>query len=484
MKYHIRKIKTKSKKTAIQVFATIDGKRKILKHLGSGLTVGEIQKLEDKAKTWVEFEQGKTGLFPVNTDNYFNTYEFLGISYSFAYEFLNNLLIKFNFAKHLSPLFKDLIIARILEPNSKKESLIFLNEFLNIFHSEDVMYKAISKYNDNLKKELEKEAVALAKNELNFDFSFVLYDVTTLYFESFKDYEFQKPGFSKDGKSNQPQVVIGLIVSNDGFPLSYDIWKGNTFEGNTFIPILKKFKELHNIKTLTVVADSAMLSKINLEDLKKEQLNYIVGARLGNLTEKLTREILTSIKKEDGCSIRIEDLIVDYSNKRYHKDFKELEKQKTKALKYVGDTSIRTPKLKYLKTESIAATLNQNLIDKHTFLLGLKGYKTNLKLENTEIIKYYHNLFKVEHAWRIAKSDLESRPIYHRKKESIQNHILICFTALAITIYLEIKTRLSTGQIVKILKSAIDGKILNKVTGEILIDKSKRRVAEIFGKMH
>ena len=175
-------------------------------------------------------------------------------------------------------------------------------------HSLDSLYKQIVKYDESKKQGLETEIMKIAKAELNFDFSFVLYDVTTLYFESFEDYEFQKPGFSKDNKANQPQVVVGLVVTRDGLPLSYQIWKGNTFEGHTFIPILKAFKNTHKIEKLTVVADSAMLSKINFQTLKEEGLNYIVGARLGNLKQDILERVLKDFKMQDNYSTRVDDL--------------------------------------------------------------------------------------------------------------------------------------------------------------------------------
>ena len=116
--------------------------------------------------------------------------------------------------------------------------------------------------------------------------------------------------------------------------------------------------------------------------------------------------------------------------------------------------------------------MNQKLIEKNSRLLGIKGYFTNLtNVTDREIIDYYHNLFKIEHAFRIAKSDLETRPIFHHKENSIRNHILLCFVSLSISVYLELKTKLSIKQIVKLLKTITDAKILNKITGEILINR-------------
>ena len=472
MNYKIRTSKTGSGKVEVQAVYYHKRKTIVVKHFGSGEAERDIQHLKEDAKRWIETELNTHGLFSQNEDKvYLENYKYLGFKYFYAYEFLEKIFQKFNFHKYLNDLFKDLVISRILEPSSKRESLNFLNEFMGKDHSLDSLYKQIVKYDESKKQNLEKQIMEIAKKEFGFDFSFVLYDVTTLYFESFKDYDFQKPGFSKDHKANQPQVVVGLVVTKDGLPLSYQIWKGNTFEGHTFIPLLKAFKHIHKIEKLTVVADSAMLSKINFQALKEEGLNYIVGARLGNLKQTILEKVLKDFKMQDGCSTRVDDLIVDYSSRRYVKDLSDLEKQKKKVLKHLGELSFRTPKLKYLKTELLNNTLNQELVDKHTRLLGLKGYYTDLNLSNTEIVNYYHNLYKVEHAWRIAKSDLQTRPIYHHKEESIRSHLLICFVALTISVYLELKNKISVAQIILNLKSITDAKIQNKLNGNVLYQR-------------
>ena len=230
-----------------------------------------------------------------------------------------------------------------------------------------------------------------------------------------------------------------------------------------------------NIKTLTIVADSAMLSKINLASLVENNLNYIVGARLASLSRSTLDSVLVKIENVNKGSIRLDNLIVDYSSKRYTKDKKDLDKAIARAEKYLRaqtlQSPLQSPRIKFLKTENLKNSLNQDLIDKHTKLCGLKGYSTNLDLPNDEVIGYYHNLYKVEHAWRIAKSDLEARPIYHYKESSIKNHIMICFCALAMSLYLELKNGVSTARVVHMLKKITDGKIYNKITGKTFFER-------------
>lgn len=445
----------------------------ILKHVGSATSEKEAEDLKMQAKNWISAQMNKNGLFKIGKDSYFSHYRYLGFTYAYAYEFLEKIYHKFNFQNHVTGLFKDLVVARILEPKSKRDSLEFLQTFLGITHSENILYKMIAKYDSATKDNLEKEIVKIAKNDFGFDFSFVLYDVATLYFESFKSDEFKRPGFSKDHKHNQPQIVIGLIVTKDGFPISYEVFRGNTFEGNTFLPCILDFKKKHNVGQITVVADSAMISKQNLDKLLESGLNYIVASRLANLKESLIKRIDDEIKRTDGSSVRIDNLVVDYSDKRYKKDKAELDKQIEKAKLNLNARTEKISNIKYLKNDKVVRFLNQELIDKNTKLLGLKGYVTNLKNENKEIVDYYHNLVKIEHAFRIAKSDLEARPIYHHKEESIKNHVLICFMALTISAYLELKNKRSVHSIVEELKSVTDAKILNVLTNEVLFDRVK-----------
>jgi transposase len=471
MDFKIRTTKTKSGKKAVQVINFFKRKTNILKHIGSASNNQELSILKEQAVIWIENEIAQKGLFR-ELDHFHQHYQYLGFMYLYAYEFLEKIYHKFNFQNILNDLSKDLIIARILEPSSKRDSLEFLNTFLNKNHSENILYKMIARYDDNTKEQIEKEVIKIAQHEFSFDFSFVLYDVTTLYFESFKNDEFKRAGFSKDHKHNQPQVVIGLMVTKQGFPVHYEVFKGNTFEGNTFLPCILDFKKKYSVTSLTVVADSAMLSKQNMNKLLENNLNYIIASRLANSKESLINKIYKEIERKNGQNIRIDNLIVNYSSKRYLKDKTELEKQVNKARLKMNTQTEKITNLKYLKNDKIKSYLNQDLIDKNTKLLGLRGYITNLTKEsNKEIVEYYHNLVKIEHAFRIAKSDLETRPIYHHKEESIKNHLLICFVALTMSVYLEIKNKISISKIIEMLKSVTDAKILNKITKEIILDR-------------
>ena len=179
----------------------------------------------------------------------------------------------------------------------------------------------------------------IAKKEFAFDFSLVFYDVTTLYFESFEEDELRQCGFSKDNKFNQPQIVLGLLVNVEGFPLGYQIFEGKKFEGHTLIPIILKFKRKHKIEKLTVVADAAMISDENIKALTKAGLDYIVGARVAKLSLKDIEGVNKKLFGYDGLTMRMQtkygDLICEFSQKRYAKDKQEMEKQIARAEKYL-----------------------------------------------------------------------------------------------------------------------------------------------------
>lgn len=501
--FHVRTTKTASGATAVQVVQYSNRKTIVHVHIGSTHDSKEVDSLKEAARQWIEQHNQQTRLFPSTEIEHSSVLvleksQYLGVRYSFIYEVLSMVFRCFDFHLLSNKLLLDLVLMRIIYPVSKRESLEYLSDMFGIMYKEGSIYQAIPHFL-KLKTIVEEKIVTVAKKHFAFDFSIVFYDVTTLYFESFtEDADTQdtkgavvekglrKNGFSKDNKANQPQIVIGLIVTREGFPVSYEVFEGNTFEGKTFIPTINKFKETYQIQTLTVVADAAMISFENVEKLKEQQLSYIVGARTANLQreqiEKISMELIgqkqdvMELQKIDGAVTRIETerglLICDFSFKRYQKDKREMEKQIAKAQRLIGkkEGMRRTKFLMSKDKKKTEQIINKQLIEKTKLLLGIKGYYTNLTEEtNKTIIDHYHNLWHVEQAFRISKSDLAMRPIYHFKKQTIEGHILICFMALAVCKYMELKTGKSTKKIIKLLKSITEARILNKLTGREII---------------
>lgn len=482
--YHIRAVKTASGATAVQVIRYQNRKRIVVKHIGSARTQEELDSLRTTASVWIDRESKQQHLFPpektiVSTLIPVDKMRNLGFRYTFAYEVLMQIFRLMHLKGLKNHFLLDLVAIRILQPASKLESLELLSEFFGITHTRADFYRAIAVF-VSLKEKVQKLVIAFAQKQFAFDFSIVFYDVTTLYFETFKEDEqgFRKPGFSKDNKPNQPQIVIALIVTAEGFPVAYEIFEGNTFEGKTFIPTICRFRDTYAVTSLTVVADAAMISLPNIQKLVENNLFYIVGARVANLKRDLTCAISKKLHMTDGNSIRIETdcglLVCDFSAKRYKKDKAEMEKQIIKAKKLLEEKE-GLKRTKFIKNIGKAKQeLNDRLIGKTRLLLGVKGYYTNLIGEKDEtIIHHYHNLWHVEQAFRIAKSDLAMRPIYHFKKQTIEAHILICFLALAVCKYMELKTARSTKVILKLLKSITDARILNTLTNEEIIIRSE-----------
>ena len=471
----IRTVRTASGSVAIQV-VRYQGKRvKLLKHIGSAKNSGEIPLLKQLAREWINQFSGQESLFregKENKDTILGKYKYLGFRYGFIYTAINqifNILKLNNLDGPKSKMFLDFALIRTVEPVSKRESQKLLSSFFGINYDITDVYRSLARFS-KFKDQIEERLIEFAKKELGFDFNFVLYDITTLYFETFASDDFRKNGFSKDNKIGQPQILIGLIVNRDGFPLAFAVFEGNKFEGHTLIPTILGFKKKHQVRTLTVVADAAMISRKNIKALKQAKLSYIVGARLGNMKLSLISQIGKGLNAVDGATIRLPTsegfLICSFSGKRYSKDKHEMEKQLEKA-QLVLDGKREAKKNKFLaKNAKIKYSLNEGLIEKTKLLLGVRGYHTDLNIPDNIAIERYSDLWNVERAFRISKNDLSMRPIYHFKKETIEAHILICVVALAVLKFMEIKTKRSAKNVVDNFKSVTDGRILNTITGK------------------
>ena len=488
----IRVVKTASQARAVQIVRYQNNKRVILHHLGSARTDAKFEHLVMKAEEWIKNYSQQLSFLPDENPNVLlnvNHCTFIGVRYRFFYQEITNLQHKMGLGD-LPLLLNDLVTIRIFEPASKLRSLELIEQFFGIRHSRKSFYK-IAPACIELKEAVEGRLVAFAKEHHSFSYDIVFYDVTTLYFETFEEDDLRKNGFSKDNKSQQPQILIALMVTKDGFPISYEIFSGNTFEGHTIIPVIKDFVRRNKVKAFTVVADAAMISSENIAQLSGNDINYIVGARMGNLSSDLLNTIDKQIDRRDGRSIRIKTelgyLICGYSSVRYRKDLYEMNKQIEKAKQAIDEPS-KTRKLKFTKTKNQHLTLNDELIEKTKKLLGVKGYYTNLEesmASDTSIIERYHELYKIEQAFRVSKSDLQTRPVFHYKEQPIKLHILICFMALAISKHIEIKAGVSIRKFLDESKKIVDGQILNQITDKAVSIRAQptARVTEIMDRL-
>lgn len=380
-------------------------------------------------------------------------------------------------------LFKDLVLYRLVYPKSKLKTTEYLYRFAQKDYSEDDIYRYLDKLYSTQKETVQKISYSHTQHILESQVSVVFYDVTTVYFEIDNEDDFRKTGFSKEGKHQNPQIVLGLLVSKNGYPLAYDVFEGNKFEGHTMLPIIDSFKQKHNLEQLVIVADSGLLSHTNIEELQAKDYEFILGARI-KAEGKHLKEKITALSLKNGESKIIEKgslkLIITYSDARAKKDKYNREKGLRKLEK-----QIRTGKLtkaninnrgynKYLKLEGeIDVKIDKEKFDQDAKWDGLKGYITNAKLSKDQVLENYQHLWQIEKAFRIAKTDLKIRPIYHRKKQRIEAHI--CLTFVAYKVYKELerqlkekKSNLSAEKVIEILQSIYQIEIKNEHKNEIL----------------
>ena len=398
--------------------------------------------------------------------------------------------------------FKNIVLARIAKPDSKRASVNLLEENFGISLNLGSVYKMMDKITDKSIEKLNSLAYNKTKDLFGGKINVIYFDATTLYFESFEEDEFKKNGFSKDRKFNQPQVVLALMVTKEGLPIGYEAFSGDTFDGHTLIPSLKILREKYNIDKVVYVADSGMFNSNNLkelDELEEYNFNYIVGARIKNLTKSIKDKIVDRDNYKELNSdkeiarFRLDNgrkLIVTYSKKRAKKDKSDREKgiKKLKA-KLEKEKSVKSHLSnqgynKYLQLEGkeednksktscdLTIVLNEEKIKEDEKWDGLKGLivNENSTLSNDEIVTQYSNLWQVEESFRITKHDLKIRPIYHWTPKRVKAHLAISFTAYMLTRYLEYRVRLQY----KKLSPRIIRNLLLNVQKSIVYDKQKR----------
>lgn len=448
----IRRVKTSSGATAVQIAHKQYGRMKRIEHIGSAHNQEEETMLMSLARQRLHANQ--PSLFPDTPPTVK-----LRLKSSCSGLLQRVLLERYyhlGFGQLADEVYALLCIARIVEPTSKLDSLRVLSD-LGVHHiDKNQLYRCLQKVID--------QDYRNTISQLCFDYaasrnlSLVLYDVTTLYFEVQQEDAYRKPGLSKERRL-EPQIVIGLLVDQSGFPLGLHSFEGNTAETKTILPVIEAFCSQHHVHEMTVVADAAMLSAQNLSALAQAGHRYIVGSRMHKIpydiaeyqkTQTLSdRQIIVSQHK----TYRI---VYQYRTKRAALDRKNIQKQVAKAQKIItGKTAVS--KAKFLTVKAKSKTLNQALIDKAYALAGIKGYVTNLDIPGQQVIDYYRQLFQVEASFRMAKSDFKARPIFHRKRDSIEAHLTIVLTALAIGKSLESQTNMSIKHLVKTLRPIRSG---------------------------
>jgi hypothetical protein len=504
----IRRVRTSSGATAVQIAESVDGRRRIIAHVGSAHTEAELGLLVERARALLqdpgqgEFALGiepvvaKTSLLaPAGGDMLFGdpvtmtrkrvtaaAPRVISTASRVLYDVLAGVFTSLGFDALGDEVFRDLVIARIVEPASILDTGRVLIDLGCKPASEKTMRRTLARcgkdgYRDKL------AALCFARARAGGDVSLCLYDVTTLYFEAEKEDDLRKVGYSKERRVD-PQVVVGLLVDRHGFPLEIGCFEGSRAETLTLLPVIRQFQARHGMEGMVVVADAGMLSAANLRELDEAGLGFIVGSRTtkapvdleshfrwhgdafadGQVIDTLTPR--AGKNTENNVALRAEPVwnrnshssswraVWAYSAKRAARDNKTLNAQENRARAVVdGDKTARTPRFVTIKGD--ARTLDEASLARARRLVGLKGYVTNIPatvMTPDQVIGSYHDLWHVEQSFRMSKTDLAARPMFVRTKDAIEAHLTIVFTALAVARTVQHRSGLAVRNVVRQLR--------------------------------
>ena len=443
----IRKNKNRSGSYSIQIVSKERGQYRVLKTLGSGRSEQEIEFLYQRAQQELEKIDSSISLF-VNRDDA-KIECFIGELSNDQVQVIGPELIfgkiydAIGFNQIDNDLFRHLVITRLFHPGSKLKAIDYLHRFLNVDFKVDDIYRFLDQLRGQLKAQVEQIAFEHTKRVLGGEISIVFYDLTTLHFEAADEDDLRRTGFSKVGKHRNPQIYLGLLVGLHGFAIGYDVFEGNIFEGHTLMPTIRKFEKRYNLNKPVVIADAGLLSKENISMLQSNGYQYIIGARIKNELHSIKERIFEE-EWEEGHSIRLrkdkyQRIVVSYSEKRAAKDRHNRERGLARLEKNLKRGRLTKSNInnrgynKYLKlTGEVQVEIDYEKYNADQRWDGLKGYITNTSMRSKQIIDNYNNLWHIERAFRINKTDLKIRPIYHRLKHRIEGHICISFTAYSI----------------------------------------------------
>lgn len=458
----IRKKKNKSGKTSVQIIDKSTGKYKVLKTIGCSSDPEQLARYCKEGRNWIK---DKLALLELDfydeqkqIDGLLNNIEQINIKGTEL--LIGKIYNEIGFDKIEEKLLKHLVMSRICFPVSKLKTTEYLYRYHSIEIDVDRIYRYLDKLIKHQKERIQQISYEHTLEVLSNNINILFYDVTTLYFEINKEDELRKTGFSKEGKHQNPQIVLGLLVSIEGYPLAYEI-----FEGHTLIPVIESFKSKYKINSITIIADSGLLSSKNIKQLQEKGNDFILGARIKTETKEIKEEIL-KLEIKDGQSKIIEKdndirLIISYSKSRAKKDNKNRQKGLARLEKQIKSGKLTKANInkrgynKYLRMEGeTKVSIDKDAYQDDAKWDGLKGYYTNTDLSKEDVISNYKHLWKIEKAFRISKTDLRIRPIYHRLEHRIDAHICISF--MAYKVYKEIERQLKIKGLIWSPEKAID----------------------------
>jgi len=449
----VRKKKNRSGSISVQIIDKSYGKYRVIKTLGSSQDKDEIERLYRNAIEEIPrlFNQLTLSIFDQGQDKRGHLVEDLDnddIRVIGPEQIFGRIFDRIGFDQVPGDLFRDLVISRITHPGSKLKLAEYLQENKGKNITVYSIYRYLDKISTRYKDQVEHISFNHTKKLLNNKISIVFYDLTTIYFESSDEDDLRITGFSKDGKHQHPQIYLGLMVGLNGYPIGYEIFEGNTFEGHTLIPVLEHFQKKFELSKPIVIADAGLLSKDNIKKLQEKGYQYILGARLKNEAEALKKKIIELDLSHEQTSEMLRGdssrLIVSYSTNRAKKDVSNRERGLKKLEKSLKAGRLTKSHInnrgynKYLKLSGeITIEIDYDKFQTDSRWDGLKGYITNTALSHKQSIDSYNELWHIEKAFRISKTDLQIRPVYHRLRDRIEAHICISFVAY--TVYKELE---------------------------------------------
>ena len=503
----VRRVRTASGATAVQIAESVGGRRRIVRHVGSARDEAELGLLIEEANRLLADDQqgvldlgitpavpkaamvapsAQAGLFAstaaTSARRLVPRPRVLKTSSRLVYDALAGVYSSLGFDVVDDEVFRDLVIARVVEPTSLLDVDRVLAEMGRVSASLSTRKRTLRRahagtYRDQIATACFHHALATG------DVSLVLYDVTTLYFEAEKEDELRKVGFSKERRVD-PQIVVGLLVDRTGFPLEIGCYEGNKAETQTIIPIVKSFQERHGLADMVVVADAGMLSAANLKELDDAGLRFIVGSRVSKAPVDLAShfrwhgdaftdaQLIDTITPKNRKVIENDSMLKAepvwdpeqhpgswravwaYSTKRAVRDTKTLTLQENRAKEVIaGEKTARTPR--FVKNTNGTKSLDEASLARARRLVGLKGYVTNIpvdQMEPGEVIGSYHDLWRVEQSFRMSKTDLRARPMFVRTRDAIEAHLTVVFAALAVSREVQNRTGLSLRRVLRTLK--------------------------------
>lgn len=462
----MRRVQTASGATAVQIVQKRGRAVLGIDHIGSAHDEGQLVILLETARARLNagqqtlpLDDGPAGGRPVGEP------VVEGTASRIVWETLAAIYASLGFDQIADQAFKALVLARIIEPTSKADTVRVLAE-LGVPGPTRVTFMRC------LKRVIARDyrtviATACYGHAVrDGGLALVLYDLTTLHFETDIEDRLRKVGMSKERRVD-PQVTVGLLTTGSGFPLDVHLFEGNKAETKTLIPVLTGFADRHHVADVVVVADAGMLSAANLMALEEAGFGFIVGSRPSSAGDDLAeyfrrhgnafadgQTLEATRTMGTGTQARDRRVVYEYSFKRSQHDKRAINKMIERAEAVAAGTR-PLKKDRFVKITNTVKDVDWKLVERARYLAGLKGYVTNIDpatMDGPSIVVAYHELYQVERSFRMTKSDLAARPIFHRIQDSIEAHLTIVFAALAVSREAQARTGVSIKKIIQALR--------------------------------